>query len=116
MKLYHVSRTRSVRVLWLLEELGLDYELETMPFDPKALQSKDYLELSPFGKVPGLIDGATTMFESVFRSARTPKSSSPQTPTLPAGKSTSPSPQALTTASTSKAPPFTASVVTGSST
>lgn len=65
MKLYHVARTRSVRVLWLLEELGLDYELELMPFDPKALQSKDYLELSPFGKVPVLIDGATTMFESV---------------------------------------------------
>ena len=65
MKLYHVARTRSVRVLWLLEELGLDYELEQMPFDPKALQSVDYLELSPFGKVPVLVDGATTMFESV---------------------------------------------------
>lgn len=65
MKLYHVARTRSVRVLWLLEELGLEYELETMPFDPKALQSKDYLEISPLGKVPVLIDGATTMFESV---------------------------------------------------
>lgn len=65
MKLYHVARTRSVRVLWLLEELGLDYQLETMPFDPKALQSVDYLELSPFGKVPVLVDGATTLFESV---------------------------------------------------
>ena len=65
MKLYHVARTRSVRVRWLMEELGLDYELEEMPFDPKALQSVDYLELSPFGKVPVLVDGATTMFESV---------------------------------------------------
>lgn len=65
MKLYHVARTRSVRVLWLLEELGLDYELETMPFDPKALQSVDYLELSKFGKVPVLVDGGQTLFESV---------------------------------------------------
>ena len=65
MKLYHVARTRSVRVLWLLEELGLDYELETMPFDPKALQSVDYLALSPFGKVPVLVDGGQTLFESV---------------------------------------------------
>jgi glutathione S-transferase len=65
MKLYHVARTRSVRVRWLLEELGLDYQLETMPFDPKALQSVDYLELSPFGKVPVLVDGAVTMSESV---------------------------------------------------
>ena len=42
MKLYHCARARSVRVLWLLEELGLDYELETMPFDPKALQAPGF--------------------------------------------------------------------------
>lgn len=65
MKLYHCARSRSVRVLWLLEELGLDYQLETMPFDPKALQGADYLELNPFGKVPVLVDGALTMSESV---------------------------------------------------
>jgi len=64
-KLYHCARARSVRVLWLLEELGLDYELETMPFDPKALQAPDFLEVSPLGKVPVLIDGATRMSESV---------------------------------------------------
>jgi glutathione S-transferase len=49
----------------MLEELGLDYELETLPFDPKALQSVDYLELNPFGKVPVLVDDTLTMFESV---------------------------------------------------
>ena len=65
MKLYHCAKSRSVRVLWLLEELGLDYQLETMPFDPKALQAADYLEISPFGKVPVLVDGAVTMSESV---------------------------------------------------
>lgn len=65
MKLYHVKGSRSTRVLWLLEELGLDYELETLPFDPKALRSPDYLVLSPFGKVPVLVDGSLTMFESV---------------------------------------------------
>lgn len=65
MKLYHCTGSRSTRVLWLLEELGLDYELEVLPFDPKALRSADYLELSPFGKVPVLIDDSQTMFESV---------------------------------------------------
>ncbi|MBN1240764.1 MAG: glutathione S-transferase family protein [Gammaproteobacteria bacterium] len=65
MKLYHCTGSRSTRVLWMLEELGVEYELETLPFDPKALQSADYLELSPFGKVPVLIDDAVTMFESV---------------------------------------------------
>jgi len=65
MKLYHCTGSRSTRVLWLLEELGLEYELEVLPFDPKALRSADYLELSPFGKVPVLVDDTLTMFESV---------------------------------------------------
>ena len=65
MKLYHCSKARSSRVLWLLEELGLDYQLEVMPFDAKALKAPDYLEISPFGKVPVLVDDAVTMVESV---------------------------------------------------
>lgn len=65
MKLYHCKGSRSTRVLWLLEELGLDYELEVLPFDPKTLNSTDYRQLSPFGKVPVLVDDTVTMFESV---------------------------------------------------
>ena len=65
MKLYHCSKSRSVRVLWALEELGLDYELQTLPFDPKALKASDYLEVNPFGQVPVLVDGTLTMSESV---------------------------------------------------
>ncbi len=64
MKLYHCSKTRSVRVLWLLEELGLDYELETLPFDPQVLNSPDYLAINPFGTVPALVDGDLTLLES----------------------------------------------------
>lgn len=65
MKLYHTKGSRSVRVLWLLEELGLDYEIEVLPFDPKALSSTDHFANSPFGKVPVLVDDGATMFESV---------------------------------------------------
>ena len=65
MKLYHCKGSRSTRVSWLLEELGLDYVLEELPFDPKSLQSADYLQLSPFGKVPVIVDDTVTMFESV---------------------------------------------------
>ena len=65
MKLYHAAKSRSVRVLWLLEELGLDYEIVKMSFDPASLQSADYLKINPFGKVPVLVDGAVTMSESV---------------------------------------------------
>ena len=35
-KLYFAPRTRSVRILWLLEELGLPYELERVEFEPPA--------------------------------------------------------------------------------
>lgn len=65
MKLYHCAKSRSVRVLWLLEELGLAYELVELPFDPKALKAPDYLKINPFGKVPVLVDGGVTMSESV---------------------------------------------------
>ncbi len=64
MKLYHCSKTRSVRVLWLLEELGLDYELETLDFDPRVLNGPDYLPINPFGTVPALVDGDLTLLES----------------------------------------------------
>lgn len=62
--LYHSPRTRSVRVLWLLEELGLPYELHTLAFSPDSLKGADYLTINPLGKVPALTDGALTMFES----------------------------------------------------
>lgn len=65
MKLYHCKQSRSSRVLWFLEELGLPYEIEVLPFDPKALKSVDYLALNPFGKVPVLVDGSLIMSESV---------------------------------------------------
>ncbi len=64
LKLYHVPGSRSVRVRWFLEETGLAYELETMPFEQSALQAPDYLKMNPFGKVPALEDGETVLFES----------------------------------------------------
>lgn len=56
-RLHHAAQTRSMRSLWLLYELGLDFELITYPFGP-ALQSEDYRTLNPAGRVPTLeIDG-----------------------------------------------------------
>ncbi len=63
-KLFHSSRTRSVRVLWLLEELGLPYELKTMSFTQEALKSPEYLKVNPAGKIPAIQDGDLTMYES----------------------------------------------------
>ena len=62
-RLHHCHETRSMRVLWLLNELGVPFELVVHPFD-KSLRSKDYLNLSPAGRVPALEIDGVTMFES----------------------------------------------------
>ena len=57
-KLHHCADARSFRVLWALEELGLPYELEVMPFPPR-FRVEGYKELNPLGTVPAcFIDGA----------------------------------------------------------
>lgn len=61
--LYHCAHTRSFRVLWMLEELGLDYKLENMPFPPRAKMT-DYLKINPLGTVPAFFDGPQLMTES----------------------------------------------------
>lgn len=61
--LYHCKGARSLRALWTLEELGLEYEPVLLPFPPRALD-KSYLEINPLGTVPYLIDGDARMSES----------------------------------------------------
>jgi glutathione S-transferase len=61
--LYHCISARSFRVLWLLEELRLTYDLRVLAFPPRA-HDKSFLELNPRGTVPLLIDGETRMTES----------------------------------------------------
>ncbi|RMF33240.1 MAG: glutathione S-transferase family protein [Alphaproteobacteria bacterium] len=64
LKLWHCKDARSFRPLWALEEMGLDYELEILPFPPRALR-KDYFAVNVLGTVPFLRDGETGMSESV---------------------------------------------------
>jgi glutathione S-transferase len=61
--LHHCVSARSLRPLWMLEELGLPYALRMLPFPPRAL-ARDYLQENPLGTVPLLVDGATRMTES----------------------------------------------------
>ena len=63
MVLHHCVSARSLRPLWMLEELGLPYELRLLAFPPRV-HAKPYLELNPLGTVPLLEDGATRMTES----------------------------------------------------
>jgi glutathione S-transferase len=58
-RLHHVPQSRSMRTLWLLHELAVEFEVVEWPFD-KTLRSPEYLALNPAGRVPALeLDGRT---------------------------------------------------------
>ena len=61
--LYHCSDARSFRALWTLEEMGLPYTLELLPFPPRS-RSPGYLELNALGTIPLLMDAAERLTES----------------------------------------------------
>ena len=62
--IYHATNTRSTRVLWVLEELGVKAEIKSLPFPPRKLQP-DYLAVNPTGTVPTLVDGSVRLTESM---------------------------------------------------
>lgn len=64
LKIYHARHTRSLRVVWLVEELGVTHEIKHLPFSPGALRSDEYLSINPFGSLPAIEDGGIRMSES----------------------------------------------------
>jgi glutathione S-transferase len=62
---HHLNNSRSQRVLWLLEELGLSYEIKYYERDPKTMLAPVSLrEVHPLGKSPVITDGELTLAES----------------------------------------------------
>jgi glutathione S-transferase len=62
---HHLNNSRSQRVLWLLEELGIDYELKYYERDPQTmLAPKSLMEVHPLGKSPVITDADITIAES----------------------------------------------------
>lgn len=64
LKLHHAPNSRAGRIVWLLEELGLDYELNRMEFHPRDLKSEQHRARHPLGRVPVLDDGEVRIYES----------------------------------------------------
>jgi len=61
LKLYHAQLTRSIRIVWLLEELAIPYELVTVAFKPPR---HSFEQDTPVGKFPVLEDDGLVIFES----------------------------------------------------
>ena len=64
LKVHFVANTRAGRVIWLLEELGLEYEVNIMPFTKEGLKSEEHRARHALGRVPVLEDGDISIFES----------------------------------------------------
>ena len=62
--LYHVPTSRSLRVLWALEEMGATVEVKSLGVRPR-LHEPEYLSINPAGTLPALIDGDRVIYESL---------------------------------------------------
>jgi len=65
MKLYGFPPTRSVRVLWTLRELDVDFEFVNVDPSRGELRRPEFLAVNPAGKLPVLVDGDFVLTESV---------------------------------------------------
>jgi len=62
--LHFAPNSRAGRIVWLLEELELEYDINKMAFNPKDLKSDEHRERHPLGRVPVLDDGDVRIYES----------------------------------------------------
>jgi glutathione S-transferase len=63
-KLYGIPASRAFRSLWALEELGVEYEVVPTNFLGDS-KKPEYLKVNPNGRIPALVDGDLTLFESM---------------------------------------------------
>jgi glutathione S-transferase len=61
--LHYAPRTRSFTALWLLEELGIPYELDAFNIQSGRHKKPDFLAINPMGKVPVVVDNGTPVSE-----------------------------------------------------
>lgn len=62
--LYHHPWSRAANVVWMLEELGLDYALRWVDITAGEQKAAEFLALNPMGKLPVLVDGEAVVSES----------------------------------------------------
>lgn len=65
LRIYGIARTRAFRVLWMAEELGLDYEHLPIETGPAGARQPEYLAINPNGRLPAIDDGGFILWESL---------------------------------------------------
>ena len=65
LQLYGNSKSRAIRCLWMLEEIGRPYQLIEKTTRPDDLQTAEYLRLNPNARIPTLVDGDVVLWESM---------------------------------------------------
>ncbi len=65
LKLYGISASRAFRPLWLLEELGLEYEQIPLDYRGDELQTEAYRSINPNARIPTLVDDDLVLWESM---------------------------------------------------
>ena len=63
--IYGTPRSRTMRVLWTVAELGLAYELVPLAVDDPGLKSAEFLAISPNGTIPAIVDDGFALAESM---------------------------------------------------
>ena len=64
LKVHFAPNSRAGRIIWLLEELSLPYEVNKMAFHPSDLKSDEHRKRHPLGRIPVLDDGDIRIYES----------------------------------------------------
>ena len=70
--LHFAPNSRAGRIVWLLEELELEYDINKMAFNPKDLKSDEHRARHPLGRVPVLDDGDAVSYTHL-RAHETPE-------------------------------------------
>jgi glutathione S-transferase len=63
-KLFGIAKSRAIRAIWGIEEVGIDYEHVAVSYGADS-KDGDYLAINPNGRIPALVDGDLTLFESM---------------------------------------------------
>lgn len=63
--LYHNPQSRARTIHWLLEEIGVPYELAPVDYEDGSMRTPEFLALNPMGKIPVIVDDGVVVTEGV---------------------------------------------------